>query len=531
MNYILKCIFVAAIALSINACTKKDQKLKFGVNKSETIVVNLQTEPPSLDWHKAVDTTSHEITMNIMDGLTAFDFDDPDLKVVPALATKWESDKSATKWTFELRPDVKWTDGVEFEAKQIVDAWERLLNPKTAGEYAYFLFGIKNAQDYNSGKLKDFSKVGVKADGKYKVVVELNSPMSFFPSLLAHHSTFPIRLDVVKKFGEAWVNPGNLVSLGAFRLKEWSHDEAILLERNDNYYGEKAKVKYVLGRMITEQSSAVNAFDAGELDTIPELPSNDISILKNRSEYRSKPNLALFYYGFNTKVAPFDDINFRKAVVHAVDREEVVKLLNKGDIAAQTWVPEGMLGYDPNIGLKFDPQLAKDYLKKSGYTDPTKVPRISITYNTNENHKKVAENLQAQLKRNLGIDVEIQNEEWKVYLSKLKTKKGYTIYRMGWVADYPDPDNFLNNMTKASANNHTNWSSPEFDKLIQQGVSEFDVQKRKEIYAKAQRIMQEEAAVVLPLYYQSRQNLVNSRVKGFSMNVLDQKVYKKVSLE
>lgn len=524
-------ILAVAAVFSFAACTKTDQTLKFGVKKSETVVVNLQTEPPSLDWHKATDTTSHEVTMNIMDGLAEFDYNDPNLKAIPALATKWESDKAAKKWTFELRQGVKWSDGVEFEAKHVVDAWERLLNPKTAAEYAYFLFGIKNAQAYNEGKIKDFSEVGIKADGKNKIVVDLHTPMSFFPSLLVHHSTHPMRIDVVAKHGDAWTKPGNLVSLGAYKLKDWAHDEAILLERNDEYYGEKAKVKYVMGRMITEQSSAVNAFDAREIDVIPELPSNDIAVLKNRSEYLSKPNLALFYYGFNTKQAPFDDVNFRKAVVQAVDKTEIVKILNKGDIAASSWVPEGMLGHEQNVGLKFDAAAAKASLAKSKYADITKVPRITITYNTNENHKKVAENVQAQLKKNLGINIEILNEEWKVYLAKLKTKQGYSIFRMGWVADYPDPDNFLNLMTSYSANNHTNWKSADFDKLIAQGVGEFDTQKRQEIYGKAQKLLLEDDAVVLPVYYQSRQNLVNPRVKGFAMNVLDHKVYRKMSIE
>jgi oligopeptide transport system substrate-binding protein len=518
-------------ALFATACTKSDKTLKFGVKKSETVVVNLQTEPPSLDWHKATDTTSHEVTMNIMDGLAEFDYADPNLKAIPALASKWESDKAAKKWTIDLKQGVKWTDGVEFEAQHVIDAWERLLNPHTASEYAYFLFGIKNAQAYNEGKIKDFSQVGVKADGKYKVIVELHTPMSFFPSLLVHHSTHPMRVDVVAKHGDAWTKPGNLVSLGAYKLKAWEHDEAILLERNDEYYGEKAKVKYVLGRMITEQSSAVNAFDAGEIDLIPELPSNDISILKNRDEFMSQSNLALFYFGFNTKQPPLDDVNFRRAVAQAIDKTEVVKILNKGDVAATSWIPQGMLGYSADLGLKFDPVAAKEHLSKSKYSDITKIPRVTITYNTNENHKKVAENVQAQLKRNLGINVEILNEEWKVYLAKLKTKQGYSIFRMGWVADYPDPDNFLNLLTSFSANNHTNWKNPEFDKLIAQGVGEFDAQKRQELYVKAQKIVLEQDVAVLPIYYMSRQYLVNPRIKGFAMNVLDHKVYRKMSVE
>lgn len=525
-----------AILLSAVGCTKSSdasssKTLKFGVPKSDTIIVNLQTEPPTLDWHKSSDTTSSEVLTNIMDGLARFDLDDPELKAVPALAEKWSSDKAAKKWTFELRKDVKWTDGVPFEAQQIVDGWERLLNPKTASEYAYFLFNVKNAQAYNEGKIKDFSQVGVKALSKDKLEVQLENSVSFFPSMLVHQSTYPFRKDLYAKYGNRWTNPGNLVSLGAYTLKNWEHDEALLLERNDNYYGEKAKTKYVLGRMITEQSSAINAFDAGEIDIIPELPSNDVSVLKKRPEYEKQNGLIVYYYGFNFRQKPFDNLNFRKAIAYAIDKNEITKVLGQDDVTATSWVPKGMMGYEEDMGIKFDPVKAKEYIAKAGYTDPTKVPKITITFNTNENHRKIAENVQAQIKRNLGINIEIQNEEWKVYLSKLNSKKGYSIFRMGWVADYPDPDNFLNLLTSYSANNHTGWKNAKYDSLIAKGVSELNADKRKIYYDEAQKILLEQDVVAIPLYYSIRQYLVNDRIKGFKLNALDSKVYKGVMVK
>lgn len=535
----IKSFFVAlgfVAFMTVAGCTKSSgsyssKTLKFGVKKSDTIIVNLQTEPPSLDWHISTDTTSSEVLINIMDGLTRFDLADPELKVIPALAEKWTSDKAAKKWTFDLRKDVKWTDGVPFEAKQVVDGWERLLNPKTAGEYAYFLFNVKNGQAYNQGKIKDFSKVGVKAIGKDKLEVELESSMSFFPSTLAHHSTYPFRKDLFAKYGNKWTDPGHLVTLGAYTLKEWAHDEAILLERNDNYYGEKAKTKYVLGRMITEQSSAINAFDAGEIDIIPELPSNDISVLKRRPEYKKQNGLIVYYYGLNLKQKPFDNLDFRKAIAYAIDKNEITKVLGQDDVTATSWIPQGMMGYEKDMGIKFDPTKAKEFLAKAGYTDPLKVPKVTITFNTNENHRKIAENVQEQLKRNLGINVEIQNEEWKVYLSKLKSKKGYGIFRMSWVADYPDPDNFLNLLTSFSANNHVGWKNAKYDDLIAKGASELNTDKRKKYYDEAQKILLEEDVAAVPLYYSIRQYLVNDRIKGFKLNPLDSKPYKDVTVE
>ncbi|MES2767899.1 MAG: peptide ABC transporter substrate-binding protein [Bdellovibrionota bacterium] len=536
MNLLLKSSFYTLSLTALiftTSCTKtsSDKTLKFGVKKSETLIVNLQTEPPSLDWNKSTDTTSSEVQGNIMEGLVQFDLADPELKALPALATKWESDKAVQKWTFELRTDVKWTDGVEFDAQQVVDGWERLLNPKTAAEYSYFLYNVKNAKAYNEGKIKDFSQVGIKTVGKHKIEVQLESPMSFFPSLLVHHSTYPVRKDLIEKHGDKWTEAGNMVTLGAYKLMKWEHDEAILLERNDAYFGEKAKTKYVLGRMITEQSSAINAFDAGEIDVIPELPSNDVSVLKQRPEYQKQNGLIVYYYGFNTKQKPFDNLDFRKAVAMAIDKKEITKVLGQDDVTATSWVPKGMMGHEEEMGIKFDPAKAKEHMAKAGYADATKVPKITITFNTNENHKKVAENVQAQLKRNLGINIEILNEEWKVYLSKLKSKKGYSIFRMGWVADYPDPDNFLNLLTSTSANNHTGWKNEKYDSLIAKGVSELNSDKRKEYYKEAQKLVLEEDVAAVPLYYSIRQYLINSRVSGFKLNPLDEKDYKSVMVK
>lgn len=536
MNLLRKSSLLLTVLSAVfltTSCTKSgsDKTLKFGVKKSETIVINLQTEPPSLDWHVGTDTTSHEVTMNIMDGLAEFDYNDPELKALPALATKWESDKAAKKWTFEIRQGVKWSDGVDFEAQHVVDGWERLLNPKTAAEYAYFLFNVKNAKAYNEGKIKDFAQVGVKVVDKNKLEIELETPVSFFPSMLVHHSTFPIRKDVIAKHGSKWTEPANIVTLGAYNLKEWEHDEALLLERNESYWGEKAKTKYVLGRMITEQSSAVNAFDAGEIDIIPEIPSNDVAVLKQREEFRTQSGLIVYYYGFNLRQKPFDSVDFRKAVAHAIDKQEIIKILGKEEQPATSWIPKGMMGHLDNVGLQFDAAKAKEYMTKAGYADPLKVPKVTITFNTNENHRKVAENVQAQLKRNLGINVEIFNEEWKVYLSKLKSKKGFSIFRMGWVADYPDPDNFLNLLTSFSANNHTGWKNTEYDSLISKGISELNGEKRKEFYTNAQKILLEQDVAAVPLYYSTRQYLVNERVKNFKLNPLDHKVYRVVAVE
>lgn len=521
-------IVSTVVAISIG-CTKKSDKLEYGLELKETLRINVSSEPPSIDWNKATDTTSAEVIFNLMSALVEYNLEDPELGLKPNLVEKWEQKDKARKWTFTLRQGVKWTDGVELEAQHVVDGWERLLTPATASEYAYFLYNVKNAKAFTEGKIKDFAQVGVKAVDKTHFTVELEKPMAFFPMLLTHHSGLPIRKDLIAKFGDKWTDPANIQTLGPFKLKVWDHDKAMVWERNEAYWGAKPKIKNVLVYMINDQSTAISLFDAKKIDFLPELPSTELDSLRKRKEYREEGNLSTYYYGFNTKKAPFNNAKVRQAFAMAVDKEQIVKMLDGGQIPLNGWIPKGMMGYVENSGVKFNPEKAKALLKEAGFSDPKKVPKVTIGFNTNDNHKRVAENVQAQLKTNLGVEVELKNEEWKVYLKSLQTDTPQ-IYRMGWAADYPDPDNFINLMTSYSENNHTGWKNPTFDKLVEGGAAEVDTTKRKAMYAQAQAILTETDVPVLPIYTAVSHYLISDRVKNFPVNPLGRRIYDSVEV-
>jgi oligopeptide transport system substrate-binding protein len=399
-----------------------------------------------------------------------------------------------------------------------------LLNPKTASEYAYFLFAVKNAQEYNQGKVKDFSEVGVKLLDPMTLEVTLNKPKAFFPMLLTHQSTYPILKDIVSKHGDQWTAPEKIATLGRYKLKIWEHDKALVLEKNDQFFGTPANIPFILCRMILEQSTAISLFDAGKLDILKTLPSVEIKKLKARPEYRKVDLLYTYFYGFNVRKPPFNNVKVRKAFASAVDRNEMVNLIGGDRFAMFSWIPKGMFGHDENIGLKFDPAKAKAYLKEAGFEDPKKFPKTAIGFNTNEDHKRIAENVQAQLKRNLGIEVELKNEEWKVYLSSLRVDPP-NMYRMGWVADYPDPDNYMTLMTSYSENNRTGWKNKEYDSLVEAGAAELDPAKRREIYTKAHKILMEDEVPAMPFYTGIAQYLISGRVKNFPMNAMDDTNY------
>ncbi|HVK62080.1 MAG TPA: peptide ABC transporter substrate-binding protein [Bdellovibrionales bacterium] len=533
-----KLILAGLIAIASVACTKKGQNIevdlaggeKLSLALNETLRINITSEPPSLDWHKASDTTSSWITENTMEGLTAFDLNDKELGLIPALALKWEPSEGNKKWKFTLRQGVVWSDGQPFTSQNVVDGWKRLLSRETAAMYAYFLFPIKGAQAFNEGK-GTWETVGIKNPTPDTVEVELEKPMAFFPTLLTHHSTYPIRKDVVDKHGDRWTEAANIVTIGAFNMKSWQHDKMIVLERNEKYYeAEKPSIKYIAAYMIQEQATAINLFDSGKLDSVHKLPSVELRKQRERKEFRQAGSLLMYYYGFNTKAKPVDNPLVRKALAQAIDRQEIVNMLAGGQMPLTSWVPPGMFGHEPSRGMAFNIEKAKEALKAAGYADPAKLPKITIYFNTNEDHGRVAENVQAQLKRNLGINVELKNEEWKVYINTLNNNTPQ-MWRMGWMADYPDPDNFLNLMTSYSDNNHTHWGSKRFDEIIVTAASEGDKEKRRKLYDEAQKIMLEDDTIAVPLYSGVNLMLIGTRVENYPVNVLEKYTYKRTKLK
>lgn len=509
------------------SCNKKKTKLAHGLKKANTLTVNLSTEPPTLDWQKATDRTSSIIISNIMEGLSEYDYDDPKLSIVPALAKSWKSFNKSQKWVFTLKKNVFWSDGKPLTAQHFIDGWKRLLSPSTASEYAYFLYPIKNAQLFSKGTLKDFSKVGVSINKKGQLVVNLERPKSYFPYLMTHNSTYPVRIDIVNKYGDKWTDPKNIVTLGAYNLNKWEHDKLIILKKNPRYYGTPAFIPNVVAYMVSEMSTAINLFDTKLLDIQAGLPSTELSSLKKRKEYRQFGILSTYYYAFNTKKAPFDNVLVRQAFSLAVNQKEITNLLGGGQKPLYSWVPSPMFGHNSSIGLRFNVKKARQLLEKAGFKDRSKFPKISLVFNSNENHRRVAENIQAQIKNNLGIFLELKNEEWKVYLSRLKTDTPH-IFRLGWLSDYPDPDDYMSLMLSYSDNNHTYWKNKKYDQLVLKASSVQNKKQRLKLYNQAQKLMIEKYTPVLPIYSGVSHMLISPRIAYYPFNSMTKSPFRKV---
>ncbi len=505
MKSLLAVLGILSFALAGNASAKQEFNMR------------VQSEPPTLDWNLATDNVSISVLHNVMEGLAGYD---KKLQPKAALAEKWTVSKDGKTYTYTIRKGVKWSDGVELSAQHFWDSWERALNPKTASEYAYFLFDVAGAQEYNEGKLKDSSKLGFRVVNPTTFEVKLNKRASYFPTIPTFTVTYPIRKDLIEKHGKKWTEAGNLVTVGPFTLKEWKHDSRLTMEANPSYYGGRPKLDVINAYIVNEDTTAINMFESGKLHYVSRLPPVEIERLKASPAYRNGPFLRGYYYGFNINKKPFDDVRVRRAFAHAIDRSQITTLLKGGQIPTTSWVPKGMPGYEPKVGLDYDVSKAQKLLAEAGYPGGKGFPQITFMFDTRDDHKMIAERLQAMWKKNLGVDLKAQNEDWKVYLNRLKSDVP-PMFRLGWGADYPDPDNFLNLFTSTSGNNHTQWKSKEYDGLIEKAASESSMPKRLALYKKAQEMLTEKDAVIIPLFIDSLNVLVSPSVKNLELNAMD----------
>ena len=478
--------------------------------------VNLGTEPPSLDWSLATDHVSFNVIANLMVGLTEFD---KQLKPAPVIAKSWDFLEGGKRIIFHLRDDVQWTDGKKVRAQDFEYSWKRLLNPKTASQYAYILFDIVNAQEYAEGKLKDPSAVGVRAQDDQTLVVTLRHPASYFLAITTFEVTYPQRQDVIEKFDTRWTEPANIVTNGPFRLASWKHENEIELRANPGYFRGKPAIERVTMYMVNEKTTAVTMFEQGNLDFIDDhsIPPLDKSRLAKLPGYKLVPQLRGEYYSFAVDRKPFDNPKLRKAFALAIDREVFPKILQGGQTPATSWIPPGMLAHNPEIGLKFNPTEARRLLSEAGHPDGKGLPSIVLGYNTDEEKKLVAEAIQSMWQKHLGVIVRIENQEWKVFLKKLQNDP-FPVFRAGWGADYPDPDNFMKLFASNSGNNHGRWKNSRYDQLLELAARELDAKKRTKIYDEAQKLLTEIDVAIVPLYWKAESTILSPRFTGLEYN-------------
>jgi len=535
-RWLLPAAVVAALVLVAAGCGggNDNQGAQQGQQGAEQVItVNWGAEPPSLDPGLATDTTSSNILLNIMDPLVKLD---KDLNAVPAAAESWDVSGDGTKVTLHLRDDLKWTNGQPVTANDYVYSWKRTISPELGADYAYQFYGIKGAEDYNSCDPKKddcqalADKVGVKAVDDQTLEVTLTSPQPWFIQQLSHHSFLAVNQQAVEQFGEKWTEAQNIVTNGPFKLARWEHDSRIDLVKWDGWRNaDDISLTRVNGRMITDGTTAVQAFEAGEVDAlIGGLPPAEMQRLKQLPTYEQYPALGTYYYGVNMK--NISDVNQRRAMAMAIDRQTIIdRIAQEDQLPATGYTPKGMPGFDtltPN----------SEWLPASGDIDKAKQlmsqaqnPKTDLNLFLNDapGHKEIAVAVQDMWK-DLGISVTIKQQEWAQYLEFLgpPPSNEVDVYRLGWIGDYPDSINFLDQWTCDSGNNNSTFCDKQYDSLVNDiKTKNLPEDQRFNDYKQLEDILlgPNGQVPIIPIYWYTYGALENENIKStFAINPLDQ---------
>jgi len=494
-----------------------------------TLRMNIAAEPPSLDWNVTTDSTSFDVVSNIMVGLTQYR---NDLSCAPACAASWEVLDGGKRFVFHLRPDIVWTDGKKLTAGDFEYAWKRLLNPATAAQYAYFLYDIVNAFEYNTGKLKDPSKVGVRALDDLTLEVHLTKPAAYFIYLTAFCPSYPQREDVIERFGDRWTEPEHIVTNGPFMLTRWEHEYKIELAANPRFFEGKPPLARIKMFMIPEQSTAFGLYENDQLDYVDNRSFATPDVERNRKspEYKNIPLLRNNYIGFNVRKKPFDDVRVRKAVGMAIDRRVFPRILRRGERPAYSWIPPALAGWRADSGVEFDPEGARKLLAEAGFPGGKGLGPIELLYPNREDTRLVVESVQDELKRNLNMRAELVNQEWKVYLAALHTDAP-PMWRNSWGADYPDPETFMNLFTSHNGNNNTRWADAAYDDLVSRAAGEQDKARRADLYRQADRRLCHDQVVIVPTFLSTQNLMIKPWLHGMDLNPLDLQFFKGCTID
>lgn len=482
-------------------------------------------EPQSLDPQIVTTVDATTTVMQIFEGLV---MPAPkEMKVVPGIAEKWEISPDGKIYTFHLRKDAKWSDGKPVTAYDFEYAWERALNPKTGSQQAMRLQYVKNGKDYLAGKIKDPKLLGFKAVDPLTFRVELAAPFPPFLELASMPTLYPARKDVIEKFGDGWVRPEHIVSNGAFLLKEWKPFEKIILVKNPGYWDVKnVFLDQILVYPVEDSETGLKRYSSGEMDFIDGLPMVKIPTLMKHPDFRSIPLFGLAFYVFNTKNPTLKDPRVRKALSLAIDRNTLVKdVLRTGELPATGYLPPGIPGYRYSKLVDYNPAQAKKLLAEAGYPDGKGFPSLTITYNTMERHKMVAETIQQMWKKNLGIEIKMVNQEWKVHVASVHNHN-FEIARYGGIGEYVYPPTFFYDLVTANVSANTSqWSNAEFDKLEKESDVEPNLEKRLRMYEQMEKIAMNEMPE-MPLFYSALYTLTKPHIQGLYLKPTQVYVFK-----
>ncbi|CAI8725620.1 Dipeptide-binding protein DppE [Brevibacillus sp. IT-7CA2] len=522
--------FAALLALAIpalSACgsdkpaASSDQQT--GAAVKQVMTANLRGEPYTLDPAFASDTTSYWVIDHLYEGLYRYSQHGD---ISEGAAEKVAVSPDGKTYTFTLRPAMKWSNGDPLTAHDYEYSWKRVLNPQTAAYEPSALYYIQGAEAYNTGK-GSVDDVQIKAKDDRTLIVGLKDPITYFPKIMMSRAYLPVNKKVVDADKNWAAEAKGIVTNGPYTVESWDHNSQLTIAKSKSYWEkEKVTMETVHFKMVNEATTYYQMFKTGALDLIDSLPIDVIEQEKEKEEYKSFPDYSIYTYTFNVEEKPFTNAKIRQAFSYAIDRDILTKNVTKGgQLPAYGYTPFGVKtpsGKDFREEVapyyQFDPvkakQLLTEGLKEEGWTE---LPSITLKYSTAENHKKIAEALQEMFKQNLGVQVKLENQEWKTYIDTFK-QKNFQIARMGWGGDYFDPLAMLELYTGKSSRNFTNWANSKFDELIEKAKVEQKEEARMKLLHDAETILMQDMPVI-PVYFNNENYLNSKKVEGIRFSV------------
>jgi oligopeptide transport system substrate-binding protein len=498
--------------------------------RADLVILN-GAEPESIDPAVVTGQLEGRICYAIFEGLLHFDrFGKPQ----PGIAESWDLSSDGKTYTFHLRANAKWSNGDPVTANDFVQSWRRVLLPETASEYAYLLYHIKNAQPFNEGTLKEFGQVGIKAIDDRTFRVELEAPVPYFLDLCAFATLLPVHLATVEKYGDDWIKPDKLVNNGPFLLKEWRLNYRIRLEKNPLYWDASHVALNTIDALPIDNSiTAYNFYASKVADLILDkglTPPSLIPELKTRPDFHAAPFLGTYFIRFNAARKPFADVRIRQAFAMAIDRDRIVeKITQAGEPPAYAFTPPGTAGgYQPPKMFGRNIEMARQLLAEAGYPGGKGFPTVTYLYDSKKLNEDIAVEIQNMLTEALGVHIELQKQEWKVYLNSM-SRLDYDFARSSWVGDYDDPNTFLDCFVSGGGNNRTGWSSREYDNLVAAAALEPDNGKRLQIFQRAEDLLLNRGTPICPLYYYVGIQIYDGqKFGGIEPNLLDEHPFREM---
>ena len=492
---------------------------------ADLTIIN-SAEPESLDPALIVAQVDERVVEGLFEGLTRLE--PVKARAVPGLAERWEISPDGKTYTFHLRTNLVWSTGEPITADDVVYSWIRALDPKTAARYAGQLYYLKNAEDFNTGKIKDPSLVGVKALDRLTVQVELAAPTAFFLDLCAFQTLAVVPRQAIEKYGDHWLTHKPLPVSGAYELDTWRLNDKIRLVKNPRYWDAANTQSAIVDILpIGSPSTALNLYERGEVDIAWDksmIPPELIDVLLKRPDFHPFSYLGTYFVRFNTTHKPFDDPRVRQALALAIDKERIVtKITRAGEHVTSHLVPDGTQNYTSPEGLGHNVELARKLLAEAGYPGGKGFPHFEYLYDsTSKLHENIAIELQQMWHDELGIQMDLRQIETQVFWGTL-SRMDYDLARSSWIGDYNDANTFLGMFVTGDGNNETGWGNPRYDELVRTANQTVDVKKREELFQQAETILVRDNVPIIPLYIYVGVNYFDTnKVQGIWENVLDE---------